>query len=123
MPMIVNKGKTELLPIKPCCREGRRPGRQLALALAPIPRPNRLRELIGGRLMLLDAFAVLALVFIVGYLILCILGGPKLSSPSPSVAEVRSTSMPAVHTMAAFVGVGLFVYLTVALLRADRSSY
>jgi len=122
MTLIVNKGKTEVLPGEPCARDRRRLGRPLGLALAPIARPSRVRELVGGRLTLPEIFPVLALIVMVGYLIWCILGEPTWSLSSMDVGEVRHTLMPRVHPVAAFVAVGLFIYLTLALLWPERVS-
>ncbi|HWB08309.1 MAG TPA: hypothetical protein VG826_03755 [Pirellulales bacterium] len=79
MTLTVNKGNTEVLPIKPCFRDRRRLGRQLAPALMPITPPNGPRELVGGRLTLPQVFLVLVLTFMVGCLIWCLLREPSSS--------------------------------------------
>lgn len=122
MTIIVNKGKTEVLPGEPCPRDRRALGRQVGIAMTPTTRPNRLRKLVGGRLTLPEVFPVLALIFMVGYLLWCILGEPMLSSPSMSVAEVESTIIEGARATAAFMAVGLFIYLTAALLWPERDN-
>lgn len=122
MNLLMNKCKTEVLPGEPCPRNRRGLSRQGGLALTPIARPNRLRKLVGGRLTLPEVFPVLALIFIVGYLICCNLGEPTLSSAATSVVEVSSTFSSGLHMMAAFAAVVSFIYLTVALLWPERFS-
>jgi hypothetical protein len=67
MKLIVNKGKTVVLPGKPGPRERRRLRHSLADALLPTVRSGRLRGLAFGRITLPEVFPVLALTFMVSY--------------------------------------------------------
>ena len=102
MTLILNKGKTEVLPGEPCPRDRRRLPHSLADALTPTARPGRLRALVFGRITLSMVLPVLSLSMMVGYAVWCLLGQPTLSS--------------------LFVAGGLFIYLTAALLWPEKFS-
>ena len=120
MTLILNKGKIEVLPGKPCSRERRRLPHSLADALTPAARPGWLRALVFGRMTLSMVFPVLALTMMVGYVIWHLLGQPTLSSLSMGIADSTLTS--GAHTTVAFLAGGVFIYLTAALLWPERLS-
>lgn len=88
MTIIINKVATHVLAGERRARASSAVEPLSVPSPLPFQRPSRLRELVGGPLTIPEVFPFMALIFMAGYLLWCILGEPRfLWAGSFSLAE------------------------------------